>query len=162
MPGQDACRPFTSSIIFCNSRGNTTGLVSKSLHPASRASSRWPAMAWAVRAMTGVARVSTEDFSCRMASHPSTSGIRKSIRTTSGCDVCASRSASRPSAASTTSHPCRMRRRESISRFASLSSTSSTRYKTIHLKRKFNLPFTSGDHRGARWLTVCVSAKWPD
>src|SRR5215813_12400013 len=52
-----AARPSSASI-FSTSRPKSTGLVSKSSQPAPMAFSRSPAMAWAVSAITGMARVS--------------------------------------------------------------------------------------------------------
>src|SRR5207244_1137749 len=48
--------------IFASRRGRSTGFVSYSSAPASRAFSRSPDMAWAVRAMTGMAFVLSSDF----------------------------------------------------------------------------------------------------
>src|SRR5262245_44411506 len=52
-----AARPSSASI-FSTSRAKSTGLVSKSSQPAPMAFSRSPAMACAVSAITGMARVS--------------------------------------------------------------------------------------------------------
>ena len=51
-----------SSLIFARRRGNSTGFVSKSSQPADSAFSRSPAMACAVRAITGICRVSGVDL----------------------------------------------------------------------------------------------------
>src|SRR4051812_5506642 len=74
--------------------------------------------------MTGMALVISFDFNSRAASKPFMSGRRMSMRMRSG--RCA-RAAARPSRASTavvTWWPARVSRRESMSRFNSLSSTS--------------------------------------
>src|SRR4029079_7143665 len=66
-------RPSRASILS-SSRGRSTGLVSKSSQPAARAFSRSPDIAWAVSAMTGIARVSGAALSRRVASQPSMPG----------------------------------------------------------------------------------------
>jgi hypothetical protein len=100
------------------------GLMSKSSQPAASACSRSPAIACAVSAMTGIARVAGSALSCLVASQPSTPGRLMSMRTSAGVsDLVRARPLS-PSTAVSTSYPRRWRRRESMSRFISLSSTS--------------------------------------
>src|SRR5207302_3409956 len=62
--------PGRSAAIFSRSRGRSTGLVSKSSQPASKARTRSPAMAWAVSAGPGLPLVPGAAFSCRVASRP--------------------------------------------------------------------------------------------
>src|ERR1700730_6514999 len=64
------------------SRSKSTGLVSKSSHPAASAFSREPDMACAVRAMIGMSYVAGLFLSRRDASQPSTTGRSRSIRIT--------------------------------------------------------------------------------
>src|SRR5882757_353310 len=81
-------------------------------------------MAWAVSAITGIFRVASLALIRRVASQPSITGRLMSIRMRSGnCDVAISTPCC-PSMAIDTSKPLRTSRRESMSRFISLSSTS--------------------------------------
>ena len=126
--GRAAAQPGRTSIacIFATRRGKSTGLVSYSSQPASRAACSSPDMAWAVRAMTGIARVPGSAFSRRVTSQPSRSGRLMSIRTRSGGSSRTLWSAASPPAAVTTVYPLRASRRDSMSRLISLSSTSRT------------------------------------
>jgi hypothetical protein len=85
------------------SRSISTGLVSKSSHPASRAFASSPVMAWAVSAMIGMVRVPGAAFSWRAASHPSSTGRLMSISTTSGPVLDAIATPCAPSCARSTS-----------------------------------------------------------
>src|SRR5258706_12437179 len=81
-------------------------------------------MACAVRAMAGMCFVVGDALSLRVASQPSTSGRLMSMRMRSGRSLSAIFSPIAPSNAMATVKPFRSRRRESMSRFISLSSTS--------------------------------------
>src|SRR5712691_9730477 len=81
-------------------------------------------MAWAVSAMTGMVRVAGSALSRRVASQPSTAGRLMSIRIRSGPSDRAAIMPSSPSTASATWKPRRCSRRDNMSRFISLSSTS--------------------------------------
>src|SRR5262245_53055320 len=83
-------------------------------------------MASAVRAMMGIERVSSASLSCLVASQPSRTGRCMSIRIRSGFSDRALATASPPSTATRTSKPFLARRRLSISRLYSLSSTRRT------------------------------------
>src|ERR1700720_88711 len=88
--------------------------------------SRSPLMACAVSPITGTLRVASSAFTHRVASHPSMTGRLMSIRMMSGFSLRASATPCFPSTAKTTSKPRRVSRRDSMSRFISLSSTSKT------------------------------------
>ena len=75
----------------------------------------------------------------RVASQPSMTGRLMSIKIRSGVSLCAIATACSPSTAMTTSYPLRSRRRESMSRFISLSSTN----KIFAIKSPSHHRFTS-------------------
>ena len=79
-----AGRPVAAPGSSPSSRSRSTGLVSYSSAPAAMTCSRSSGIAWAVRAITGMARVAASAFSRRVASKPSTTGIFMSIRIRSG------------------------------------------------------------------------------
>src|ERR1700722_15252006 len=83
-------------------------------------------MACAVSPITGTLRVASSAFTHRVASHPSITGKLMSIRMMSGFSLRASATPCFPSTAKTTSKPRRVSRRDSMSRFIPLSSTSKT------------------------------------
>ena len=70
--------------IFPSRRVNSTGLVSKSSHPAASAASRSPAIACEESAITGISRVSADALRRLVASQPSRTGRLKSIRISAG------------------------------------------------------------------------------
>src|SRR5450759_4758442 len=117
------CGRTRRASIFSSRRGISIGLVSYSSHPALMAFSRSPDMACAVSAMTGICAVILAALTRRVASQPSITGKLISIKIKSGCSLSAIVTACSPSTAMTTSNPLRRRRRESMSRFISLSST---------------------------------------
>src|SRR4051812_42831963 len=84
-------------------------------------------MACAVRAITGVEAVAGSALSLRIASQPSTPGRLRSIRIRSKEPDRARANPEGPSTAASTANPRRASRRESMSRFISLSSTSRIR-----------------------------------
>src|SRR6202035_238081 len=88
--------------------------------------SRSPAMACAVSPITGTLRVASSALTRRVASQPSMTGRLMSIRIMSGRSLRAGSTPCCPSMANTTWKPRRMRRRESMSRLISLSSTNKT------------------------------------
>src|SRR6202051_4722732 len=88
--------------------------------------SRSPLMACAVSPITGTLLVATSALTRRVASQPSMTGKLMSMRMMSGFSLFARSTPCCPSTAKITSKPRRMRRRDSISRFISLSSTSRT------------------------------------
>src|ERR1043166_2532875 len=75
--------------------------------------------------MTGIIRVASSAFNLRVASQPLTTGRLMSMRIRSGLSEAARSRACCPSAAIVTWCPLRSNRRESMSRFISLSSTNS-------------------------------------
>jgi hypothetical protein len=81
-------------------------------------------MACAVSAITGMPAVVGSALMRRVASQPSMTGRLMSIRISSGSSLKALATPAAPSSAITTSKPLRSRRRDSMSRFISLSSTS--------------------------------------
>src|SRR5579863_2385161 len=83
-------------------------------------------MACAVSPITGTLRVAASALTQRVASHPSMTGRLMSMRMMSGFSLRARSTPCLPSTANTTSKPRRISRRESMSRFISLSSTSKT------------------------------------
>src|SRR5437773_2931126 len=118
----DAC--FCKSVLILpSSREISTGLVSKSSQPTAIHFSRSPLMAWAVSAITGIDFVSGAIFNTRVASHPSSTGRLISIKIRAGDSDLARAIPWAPSKAITTSKPRRCKRRVSMSRFISLSST---------------------------------------
>ena len=73
---------------------------------------------------TGIERVAGAALTWRVASSPSITGKLMSIRIRSGLSAAAMATACAPSIATNTSKPLRVSRRDSMSRFISLSSTS--------------------------------------
>src|SRR5262249_26525023 len=97
-----AARPSSASI-FSTSRAKSTGLVSKASHPAPMAFPATAAMACAVSAITGMARVSGAALIWRVASHPSSPGRLMSIRMSAGVSERAIATPCSPSTAMATS-----------------------------------------------------------
>src|SRR6185437_15497508 len=110
--------------ILPSSRCISTGLVSKSEHPTSTLLARSLASACAVSAMIGIADVAGLALINCVASQPSISPSATSIRIRSGISLAAMATPAAPSQAQETEKPWRCRRRVSMSRFISLSSTS--------------------------------------
>src|SRR5262245_17197257 len=113
-----------SDRILPSSRCMSTGFVSKSEQPTSTLLARSLASAWAVSAMMGMADVAGLALICCVASQPSISPSATSIRIISGNSLAAMSTPAAPSQAQQTEKPFRSRRRVSMSRFISLSSTS--------------------------------------
>src|ERR1700730_6167827 len=117
--------PIILRICLIRSCGRH-GLVMTTSHPALFALSEWPAIAWPVSATTGMCCVRSSAFSRLVASHPSMSGMERSIRIRSGFSFLALSMASTPFCASATRKPQNFRYSPYISRASAKSSTTST------------------------------------
>ena len=110
-------------LIFEVSRSMSNGFVSWSSQPASNALSRSVGSEFEVKAITGMSESAGSAFKMRVADKPSSTGISRSIKITSGLQLEARFTASRPSRAWRTSWPRRPSNIAWRSRRASISST---------------------------------------